>query len=1024
MYICFDENDEGWQKLVQSFGGDEKKAFAAWEANNYNYSDDIYSNIAQDAVLEEDVAEEPKDKYYKEKQIVLDKAESILKHKLKSLKYAVNKHEHLDTLVTQMNGVLQDLENYETDFAIIKFIQGSERMINSSLKWLEKIENDPSKLNANTLKRIYESVSQFEILNTLSEDFFEDPEHKEEYRKVSDLLSKINNIHNRYITEARDFLVDHITPGFQKVKAFYEEKAEREYNESKLKVDKARGLNKEDLRKAKQEYIYRYLAANKTTIDKETKEYVENMVVQIADISSLIRFIENPRDINHDIIGVATEALDLSNRDVRQKTINKTYEGDKLNKAFIDYIGKQSDPKKQYAELFATDEKGNILPILVNEDSFNWKSFTEKYKDTPVMELHTFLYNLSKEKTKLTGTYKSLGFKLPSINKSNLERFYSNGSLDTLKQGFLDHFRITAQDTDYGQVEIDEANDKKLDIKSTIKVKANAQGLERSEIPLYYRYKIDEKDLSYDIVSSFLMDYNNSLQFNARTETGLFLEMLKDVVNEASVEQRVTLTKKLKIDSLTGKTVTTTAETSNVAKALESLIRHRIYGISVEGDPKTAKILNQIKNATSFITLGGNVLSGAANYLQGESVMLIEAIGNKDSKFSIKDRAKASLKFDKDIGNIMKDIGEITPTSKTNRLITYFDALSDFEVNENKFIKNNKFKKVMDSGAMMFANQFAEYTVQTVLMYSRLNNIKALNSSGKYLTKEFTETANRDEAISIDEAIVGWSEENNPIFHKSVSKTDITSDLSEKSMFKIESDIKRINRDLYGNYDSLNKSELERNAFGALLTQMRKWIVTGIQKRYRGIGNVKTKTEDLDIKQRSFNTQTDQFEEGTYTTSIKFLYNLVKEWKALRMKTVPENWNKLTNNEKANIKMTMVEIGMAISLWALATALRSGDDDDEDKLLLAYLSRRLYSELISFANINEALRTFRSPMMVTNTMESIVDVITQASTAPTEEYETGFNKGENKLKHKLVKLIPVWKQYDRNLEQSMLFLEK
>ena len=107
----------------------------------------------------------------------------------------------------------------------------------------------------------------------------------------------------------------------------------------------------------------------------------------------------------------------------------------------------------------------------------------------------------------------------------------------------------------------------------------------------------------------------------------------------------------------------------------------------------------------------------------------------------------------------------------------------------------------------------------------------------------------------------------------------------------------------------------------------------------------------------------------------------------------------------------------------LSLALKGEDDDDEEALLAIYLSRRLYSEMISFANPEEALRTFRSPAMSTNTIESVIDLITQGF-HPTEVYETGTHAGEYKIKRKFSKLIPLWKQWDRNLNESLLFLEK
>lgn len=1017
--------DELWDKLVQKYGGNEVQAFKVWENNNYTYPDDIFSESAKDDIIENDIIEE--DIPFKlEKLKIIESAQNTLKHKLKSLNRAANKHQHLEKITAETKKLLNDLVNYETDAAIIKFIQGSERMVNSSMKWLDSALEDPSKANAKNIKRIYESVSTLKILEDISDDFFDDPEYKEEFNKIKSILADINTIHNKYIEVSRKFLADQIKPDYTKIRVLYEEQAERKYNESKKKLDLQKGLSKKELEMSKKDYIYKYMTANKEKIELETQKAVEELLIQTSDISNLIRFIESPKDMHHDIINFATKILDKSDREIRNRTINKTYELEKLNDEYLQYVGVKSNPMDQYSELFEKDQNGNPLPILINPNSSEFTHFQEKNKNNAIGRLHTALLELANEKTKLVGNYNSIGYNLPKIPKTTLERATSGTLVNTLKRGIMDHFRITNEDTAYGNIVIEDKKNAK-----TVEVKTNISGKEREEIPIYYRNKMDNSDISFDIVTSFLMDYNNSLQYEARLENGLTLDILKDTVLEARIEKRNPGTKKLKIDKLTGQPLVESATDSKVVQVLNSLIRHRIYGISVEGDPGTAKILNTLKNFTSYVTLGGNLLSGTANYLQGQSVILIETAGGKGNRFGIKNRLNASAKFDKDLPNVLNDLGERTYKSKTNQLLQYFNVFSDYSTSDYRFINNNKLKKVTSSGSLVFANELGEYALQSTLMYSRFDNIKVIGKDGLYITKEYKSTNNRDEAMSIDEAI-SFNENNEISFDERVLKTELTDGLTENDMFKIEQDIRRINRDMFGNYDQLNKSELQRNAWGALVVQMRNWIIPGIQRRYKGIANFRTSTEDLDLAQRNFNNETNQFEEGTYTTAVKFLTNAFKGIKFRTLlsgiyggiTSMPSNWSNLTDYEKANMKKTMVEFGIAISALLLYYGLKGDDDDDKDQLLAIYLSRRLYSELISFANINETLRTFRSPAMATNTLESAIDLFTQATTDPQEVYETGPHKGEYKIKRKVAKLVPLWKQWDRNLKESLLFLEK
>lgn len=1019
--ICPNINSEAWQRLLKKHNNNPKEAFQEWEANGYDFPSDIYDDQAKDEIMEESIEEDSTDKYLKSKERLLNNARSSLQHKLKTLSFSIKKNPHLGPIREEMEKLLNQMNKLDTDFALVKFVQGAERMVNSSIIWMDKIKDNPNYLNdnktINNLKRVHDSVASFSLLRELQEEFFEDPEHKEELKKISEILRKQDTIKNSYIILSREILTNRLSKNFTKVQEFYKEKAERQFN-SKRKIElKQRGIKGSEMEIEKRNYISNFMIAHKDSIEVETKDYIEKMLVQTADISTLIRFVENPKDMNHDIISIATQYLDQTDKDIRDATIERTYGLDSLYNDFIEQVGKQGDPKTQFEILLAKDKNGNILPELVNINSNNWKVFDSTHKNDAVRRLYDFLKNMADEKSAMVRRKQDLGYKLPNINKTFLERAYSSGAFATIKDGFMDHFKFTSKDTDFGNI------DSKIEKDNTVEVSANEQGKEREEVPLYYRATIPESDLSYDIISSFLIDYNNSLNYQSKTESGLFLETLKDIVNEASIEQRETGSKKLKIDKLTGLALTKDKQNSNIANIIESLIRHRVYGINVEGDPKTAKVLSELKKVTSFISLGGNILSGAANLLQGHAVTIVEAVGSKKSRYSSSDRIAASLKLNKDLPNITMDIGERVYKSKTNQLLQYFNVMSDYTALDKRFIDNNRLKRIMEPGVLMFANSVAEYSVQATMMYSRFNNIKMIGKDGNYLTKEYVSTKNRSEAISLDEAIT-FNDKGMPIFDKRINRTEITNGVSSEDMNKIEGDVRRINRDLFGNYDQANKSELQRNAFGSLLTQMRQWIITGLQKRYRGIGNVKTKTADLDLEQRSYNPYISEFEEGMYTSAIKFFWNAKKEFATLKVATIAENWNQLTDNERANIKMTIIEWGLAFAFWGLALGLKGDDDDDKDNLLAAYLSRRLYSELISFTNPNEALRTFRSPMMTTNTLESVIDLMTQGISDPTAVYETGRHVGEYKIKRKFTKLFPVWKQFDRSLEESMLFLER
>ena len=135
------------------------------------------------------------------------------------------------------------------------------------------------------------------------------------------------------------------------------------------------------------------------------------------------------------------------------------------------------------------------------------------------------------------------------------------------------------------------------------------------------------------------------------------------------------------------------------------------------------------------------------------------------------------------------------------------------------------------------------------------------------------------------------------------------------------------------------------------------------------------------------------------------------------MAIAKEDWNSLSNMEKANVKRTTLEISVLAMTFALAALLGSGDDDDDDSFeknnpLAYYTILRLRSELMFYIWIPAAWDLLRSPAASMSVLESTARLLQQLSD-PTERYDRGKNKDDLKIYHDIVKMIPIWNQYYR-----------
>ena len=254
------------------------------------------------------------------------------------------------------------------------------------------------------------------------------------------------------------------------------------------------------------------------------------------------------------------------------------------------------------------------------------------------------------------------------------------------------------------------------------------------------------------------------------------------------------------------------------------------------------------------------------------------------------------------------------------------------------------------------------------------------------------------------------------------------------NLLEIESEIsfriKDIIADDHGNHDPRNKSQIQRRWYGVLFNFMRKWVIRTTLSRYRGISGSLKKYEDLSIEDKNFSVAKGSFQEGTYTSFVRFGYQQMKNVKSLQFDLLTRDWKTLTEEEAGNIRAVVLELGILAASWASSTLLyllaQKAKDEDEEELEaliynFAYLSERLQGELTFYypiVNWRDVKRIAKDPSPVINTLSLIMEVLEQMIPVGfdyedgfkvispwTEEYKTGKRKGKNKLMEKSMKLF-------------------
>tara|TARA_R100001463_G_scaffold23551_2_gene56393 strand:+ start:9977 stop:13180 length:3204 start_codon:yes stop_codon:yes gene_type:complete len=1050
----------GFDQLVELHNGDTIKAFQEFEDNNFQIparasalvQEDITDN--QFTLPETEIETNP---VIMAKEIALQKAKAAMVSKIRALDNT--KHKGLVKIREQMESIMENIDEVEATESLVDFIKTANNLAKKSEGWMESFKSGEKTPTLENLRRIKDSIEAFTLLKDLREEMFSPEEVamleragmeniEELFKVVDDTIATYAKVNSDYLRLSRKTLAAGLKGNFHKITRFYEKQAEAMFNRHKKPH-----LDKSEIAEEKAEFISKYMIAHATEIDLRTSQYIENMLLQTVDIPALSSWVVNPKDMNNDIIGIALESLDEADMEIWNQMETIVDDTEELNDEYIKYIGKTSNLKKQYEALLVKDEEtGEVTPEMIHEGHPQFEAFKAKYENVPaVWNMYEHLKMMVEAKNKMVFKSARLDYTLPMIEQSGLERLYNTGVIDYIKKGVGDVYKLRAKDVELGnlseqQLEQQEAKNKALQqSQNAEEVYITESGEERTTIPLHYRNStIAMEDRSFDVMKTMILDYQNSLKFKVKTENAILLDVLKDVVHESDIIATTSFVQKLKKNKSTGHLHRLKDDRiSNVESVLEALIRHRIYGIKIEGDPQTTKIFQSLGKYTSLVTMAANTMSGTANALHGATMSWIEAFAGQGGYFTPKQRAKAVKTYNKSIAGLLNDVGERRPKHRINKLMRKFNVMSESHLlNGKSFAQNNKLKRIAESSALMFANGAGEHAMQSIVMLSTMDNIKVKDVNGKFLDKDFNPTTDRNKAIGIEEAMIENEETGAIEFHPNVNSTEKTEGVSQKDITKISRYIRRINRDLYGNYDAENKARYQRNAVGSLGSQMRGWLVTGVQKRWRGIGTAGVLSKDYtkvgekydidlgtieglhEAQKLSYNNEIDEFEEGQYVTSINYLKTAFSEVKALRsVAGTKEAWNKMDDQEKRNVRKTLMEAALIVGFLLMSKAFEDDDQDPDDvaNMMAAYITRRMYSELFTFANPQEAMRTFRSPAIAMSSVENAIELTIQMFD-PTEVYKGGRHVGEYKVMRKLKKLVPVVKQLDRNVEDSYLFL--
>lgn len=189
-----------------------------------------------------------------------------------------------------------------------------------------------------------------------------------------------------------------------------------------------------------------------------------------------------------------------------------------------------------------------------------------------------------------------------------------------------------------------------------------------------------------------------------------------------------------------------------------------------------------------------------------------------------------------------------------------------------------------------------------------------------------------------------------------------------------------------GNIRGEERTALQRNFLGRYVMTHKAWMSIGLSNRF---------------KLRHFNTQTIQYEEGTYVSVAKtFSKAFGSALKNKSFKSITEEFNNLDETDKMNLRRVGIELSIGSIIFligAMATSL-ANDDDNKDLYtaqFMAYMAERMANETSSnqIGVFEEIFKTVKEPVVG---IKNITDFFQIQDAFSSDEVKRGTYKGMTK----------------------------
>lgn len=937
---------------------------------------------------EVELGERPK--VYKEILNILPEVRSKVEAKINDLE----KLDKPPKALEQLNDLLKKLNEGTIDDSLPVFLKMSARHVNGMLNRATAEANKPD-TDMSKLSMIYKDSQSYSIIANIQDSLNASDEIAKllnDQTAAAETLNKMHKIEVIYIKESKKFLVESL----------------HNHNPTWPKQSIRKWLDDSPRDVKYTEYMLEYLGDSSDKL--------------LANISNVVM------DANHE---ARFEAIEFN------ETLAKTMDA-------LEKVNPSNNAEKMFSDIIVEKQFGelHILNLHAEYTGGKDKGIDAEYQRVQNLksnkpELYNFLQLFTEQYMALQSALPAraqMGLRLPTVLKATRERAqgqtvkekYANLADDAKKT-----LKKSNQDLETGSMSVDGSGEPirqiptfytkrydSVDFNNFKKAKfeelmaageseANANTLAEeyaTQEAIKKNSKLVSKDLAYSLQAFHAMATNYAKK-NAIIEV---IESAQAVVgSELRTYTKLDSSGKKVMSKMFGEEAKETkilGPKSQAAKALNGFLNAQIYGqtqkelgqVTLFGtEVDVNKSLRAVNSYTSWVQMSMNLFAGIANLGTGEANSRIEAFGGEF--YNRANFNKAHKRYGKDFTNILKDIGARIPRSFVGQLDQHYNILMDFQPKGTiKGTENTSAKRLLKTSMVFFMQNSGEHFMQTRAGMAVMDGIQAYDKYGK-------ESGSLLDAHSVEKGRLKISD----VYVHDKSGTLVKYNKAQQK--RVANKMSAVLRKLFGNYSSLTANNMKQHAMGALVLKYRDWAYEGIVKRY----GKKQYYENLEQKV-----------EGFYRSGGRVILQTMKDLKNLEFSLMKENWAKLSEHDKANVRRMVTEVSMITALSIGGALLGKagkmvkdefGEDTFVDKMtlgsfnLMVYEVNRLFTEIAVFVDPREVIRLAQTPAASTSLVKAAWQLWAQVATAPMEQYDRGWREGEYKVWTRFEKFVPVYK---------------